>query len=80
MGIFNNIFTEMAKTAGQDGQVMIDATHLKAHRSAASLLKKGLFPAGSDAQKARWCRQIISAHNEIHLICTAARKERLRFA
>ena len=28
----------------------------------------------------RWCRQIISAHNEIHLICTAARKERLRFA
>jgi hypothetical protein len=23
---------------------MIDATHLKAHRTAASLLKKGLFP------------------------------------
>ncbi|WP_146106385.1 hypothetical protein [Desulfobulbus oralis] len=52
MGIFNNIFTELAKTAGQDGQVMIDATHLKAHRSAASILEKGLFPAGSDAQKA----------------------------
>ncbi|WP_245874840.1 IS5 family transposase [Desulfobulbus oralis] len=43
MGVFNNIFTELAKTAGQDGQVMIDATHLKAHRTAASLLKKGLF-------------------------------------
>ena len=28
----------------------------------------------------RWYRQIISAHNEIHLIYTAARKERLRFA
>ena len=41
MGVFNNIFTELAKTAGQDGQVMIDATHLKAHRTAASLLKKG---------------------------------------
>ena len=52
MGIFNNIFTELAKTAGQDGQVMIDATHLKAHRTAASLLKKGLFPAASDAQRA----------------------------
>ena len=52
MGVFNNIFTELAKTAGQDGQVMIDATHLKAHRTAASLLKKGLFPAVSDAQRA----------------------------
>ncbi|RRD68711.1 hypothetical protein EII23_12280 [Desulfovibrio sp. OH1186_COT-070] len=28
----------------------------------------------------RYCRQIIFAHNEMHLICTAARKERLRFA
>jgi putative transposase len=27
--------------------VMIDATHLKAHRTAASLLKKGMFPAVS---------------------------------
>ena len=52
MGVFNNIFTELAKTAGQDGQVMIDATHLKAHRTAASLLKKGLFPAASAAQRA----------------------------
>ena len=26
MGVFNNIFTELAKTAGQDGQVMIDAS------------------------------------------------------
>ena len=31
---------------------MIDATHLKAHRTAASLLKKGMFPDVSDAQKA----------------------------
>jgi len=28
---------------------MIDATHLKAHRTAASLLKKGLFPDASGA-------------------------------
>jgi putative transposase len=31
---------------------MIDATHLKTHRTAASLLKKGLFPAVSVASKA----------------------------
>jgi putative transposase len=31
---------------------MIDATHLKAHRTAASLLEKGLFPAISGAPKA----------------------------
>ena len=52
MGILNNIFTELAKAVGQDGQMMIDASQLKAHRSAASLLKKGLFPAASDAQRA----------------------------
>ena len=50
MGIFNTIFLELAKTAGNDEVVMIDATHLKAHRTAASLRKKGLFPAASDAQ------------------------------
>ena len=33
-------------------QLMIDATHLKAHRTAASLLKKGLFPDVSDARRA----------------------------
>jgi len=29
-----------------------DATHLKAHRTAASLLKKGVFPAVSDGREA----------------------------
>ena len=51
MGIFDNISAELANTAGNDGRLMIDATHLKAHRTAASLLKKRLFPAVSDAQK-----------------------------
>ena len=32
--------------------VRVDATHLKAHRTAASLLKKGMFSAVSDARKA----------------------------
>ena len=52
LGVFDNIFTELAKAAGSGGRVMIDATHLKAHRTAASLLKKGLFPAVSGAQRA----------------------------
>ena len=33
-------------------RLMIDATHLKAHRTAASLLKKGLFPDVSGVPKA----------------------------
>ena len=44
MGIFNNIFAELAEAVGNDGRLMIDATHLKAHRTAANLLKKGSFP------------------------------------
>lgn len=51
MGIFKSIFLELSKTAGNEGKVMFDATHLKAHWTAASLLKKRLFPAASDAQE-----------------------------
>jgi transposase len=43
LGVFNKIFTELARKAGKPSRLMIDATHLKAHRTAASLLKKGLF-------------------------------------
>ena len=35
---------------------MIDATHLKVHRTAASLFKKGLYPAVSAARKAELTR------------------------
>lgn len=51
MGIFNRIFAELAGKAGTPDRLMIDATHLKAHRTAASLLKKGMFPAVSVARK-----------------------------
>ncbi len=51
MSVFNNIFAELVKTADADGRSMIDATHLNAHRTAANLLKKELFPAASGAQK-----------------------------
>ena len=52
LGVFNRIFVELAGQAGEPDRIMIDATHLKAHRTAASLLKKGLFPVVSGARKA----------------------------
>ena len=51
LGVFNKIFAELARKAGKPSRLMIDATHLKAHRTAASLLKKGLFPDVSGAPK-----------------------------
>ena len=52
LGVFNKIFGELARKAGKSSRLMIDATHLKAHRTAASLLKKGLFPDVSGTRKA----------------------------
>ena len=52
MGVFDRIFADLAAGEGVPEQLQIDATHLKAHRTAASLLKKGMFPAVSDARKA----------------------------
>jgi hypothetical protein len=43
--IFARLFEEHSQSTG-------DSTHLKAHRTAASLLKKGLFPAVSGARRA----------------------------
>jgi putative transposase len=52
LGVFGRIFVELAKGGGDTEELMIDATHLKAHRTAASLLKKGLVPGISDARRA----------------------------
>ncbi len=52
LGVFNRIFAELARKGGKPKRLMIDATHLKAHRTAASLLKKGLFPDVSGAPRA----------------------------
>ena len=41
---------------------MIDATHLKAHRTAASLLKKGLFPAVIGRTKG-------GLNSKLHAVC-----------
>ena len=52
LGVFNRIFAELAAKGPEPERLMIDATHLKAHRTAASLLKKGLFPDVSGARRA----------------------------
>ena len=52
MGVFGHIFTELAKGGRDTKEIMIDATHLKAHRTAASLVKKGIFRDFLAAQKA----------------------------
>ena len=41
LGVFARIFAALAAEGGPAERLMIDATHLKAHRTAASLLQKG---------------------------------------
>lgn len=52
LGVFDRIFTALATEGGKPERIMIDATHLKAHRTAASLAKKGAFPVVWGEQKA----------------------------
>lgn len=51
LGVFDRIFSGLTADDGEPETVMIDATHLKAHRTAASLAKKGMFPAISGAPR-----------------------------
>jgi transposase len=51
LGVFDRIFAALAGEGPRPDRIMIDATHLKAHRTAASLLKKGMFPAASGAPR-----------------------------
>ena len=52
LGVFDRIFTELVTRAGMPERLMIDSTHLKAHRTAASLAQKGVLHAASDAPAA----------------------------
>ena len=52
LGVFNCIFAELAGKEETPERLMIDGTHLKVHCTAASLLKKGMFPAVSVARRA----------------------------
>ena len=51
LGVFDRIFAALAGEGPKPERIMIDATHLKAHRTAASLLKKGMFPVVSGARR-----------------------------
>lgn len=42
--MFDRIFAELAADSDSSDRLMIDATHFKAHRTAASLLKRGSTP------------------------------------
>jgi putative transposase len=69
LGVFNHIFAELAGQAGEPDRIMIDATHLKAHRTAASLLKGGSFQMyradqrGSELEASRYLRWLWSPHH-----------------
>ena len=51
LGVFDQIFCNLAAETGSPDTLMIDATHLKAHRTACSLAKKGMFPDALAARK-----------------------------
>jgi len=51
MGVFDRIFNALSSEDVPE-QLQIDATHLKAHRTASSLLKKGMFPGISGVPRA----------------------------
>jgi putative transposase len=63
LGVFNKIFAELARKGAKPERIMIDATHLKAHRTAASLLKKACSPTyrthqrGPELQTSRGLRR-----------------------
>lgn len=43
LGVFDRIFVALTEQADRSKRLMIDAIHLKARRTSASLLEKGLF-------------------------------------
>ena len=52
LGVFDRIFSNLSAQDDVPETLMIDATRLKARRTASSLLKKGLFPDALGVQKA----------------------------
>ena len=51
MGVFDLMFSKLAGKEDNPDTLQIDATHIKAHRTACSLAKKGLFRATLAGQK-----------------------------
>ena len=44
VGVFDRIFAHLVSDDGPPDRLMIDSTHLKVHRTAASLKNGGMFP------------------------------------
>ena len=66
LGVFNRIFSALVAKGGEPDQLMIDATHLKAHRTAASLLKKGPVPRRIGRTKG-------GLNSKLHAVCDGRR-------
>ena len=72
MGVFEQIFAALVAENGPPDRLMIDATHLKAHRTASSLLKGGMFPASLAAQRVGWtanCTWFATARAALFSFC-----------
>lgn len=52
LGVFDRIFANLAGEGPKPERIRINATHLKAHCTAASLLESGPFPVVSAAPRA----------------------------
>jgi len=62
MGVFDRIFAGLSGQGPKPERIIIDATHLNAHRNAAGVLKKGLLPAVSGAPKG-------GLNSKLHAVC-----------
>ena len=62
LGVFNRIFAALAAGSDSDETLMIDATHLKAHRTAASLFEKGPIPRRIGRTKG-------GLNSKLHAVC-----------
>jgi transposase len=65
MGIFDRIFANLAAESGPPDRVMIDSTHLKEHRRAASLLKRGISSRLIGRTKG-------GSNSKLHAVCDGA--------
>ena len=65
MGIFDRIFANLAAESGPPDRVMIDSTHLKSHRTSASLHKKRDSPRLIGRTKG-------GLNSKLHAVCDGA--------
>jgi transposase len=52
LGVFDRVFAALAAEGPKPERIMIDATHLTAHRTAANLLRKKASPVASAGPRA----------------------------